>query len=172
MQRQLMVEQNKVAATEKALKKLELKVAGMVASERAKVAREKEELQRQLELQQNKTEVAEKLNISSFKSQAAAEKLLKKKECETVERKRQMKALDIEKTKMQNQLEGVKRKLSHEENKSAAAKEELNSEASQLALVKAQLQYEQGQRKAAEEEFANNLKKTKSKLKLEISGSE
>ena len=94
MQRQLMDEQNKVAATEKALKKLELKVAEMVASERVKVAREKEELRRQLELQQKKTEAAEKRNVVNFKSQATAEKLLKIKEGETVELMRRMNALD------------------------------------------------------------------------------
>ena len=121
-------------------KKLELKVDEMGASERGKVAMEmqylrseKEELLRQLELEQNKTEAAEKLNISSFKSQAGAENVLKIKECETVELKRQMKALVVEKTKMQIQLEGVKRKLSIEKNKNAAAEEELNSERAKVA---------------------------------------
>jgi len=186
-ERQLKVEQNKVVATEKALKskerhvvslrdekkKLELKVEKMAESEKAKVAMqiqnlrsEKEELRRRFELQQNKTEAAEKLYISSFKSQAAAEKMLKNTECERLELKRQMKALDIEKTKMQIQLEGVKRKLSLEEKKGAAAKEELNSVAIQLALVNEQLKYEQSQRKAAEEELANNLKEEKSKMAL------
>ena len=84
-------------------KKLELKVDEMAASGRANVAKEmqylrsekeKEELRRQLELQQKKTEAAEKRNVVNFKSQATAEKLLKIKEGETVELMRRMNALD------------------------------------------------------------------------------
>ena len=137
----------RVQKSEEEKRKLELKLEKVVASERAKVAKEIQAMQAK------EKEVQRQLTVEQIKV-FAAEKALKSKEYETDELVRQVGMMTMEKVKMQSQLEGVKETFSIERSARAAGeKGELKKLTNQVEFMTTQLRHEQDLRKAAEDEL-------------------